>query len=329
MRMKEEQPLASPRLSEFAPLLLQKQKHNWELCRTNFENLATAAHKNFSLQGNTLVAQWNPGRLQSTSAKTDQASIAARPCFLCDENRPVEQEGIITGEYKILVNPYPLFDEHFTITHRDHKEQSIKDTFKDLLWLSHSFGEKYFLLYNGPRCGASAPDHMHFQAGLTSALPLAGELDKAKEKSAARFRIDTHTSIYCPDDGIRRYMLVEGKSQETLRFVFQQLYALYKDLVDESGEPMMNILAFYSAADQKHRIAIFPRLKHRPTLYFLPEPRQFLFSPASADLGGLCILPREEDFAMVTGQLLKSCLAEVMLPDDQFRELTNTISTAF
>jgi hypothetical protein len=257
----------------------------------------------------------------------DAVSIAARPCFLCDENRPAEQGSIISGDYKILVNPYPLFDQHFTIVHRQHRKQAIKDAFKDLLDMSRSFGEKYFVLYNGPECGASAPDHLHFQAGLSSCLPISAEIHAAHFKSAARFRLDGSTALSFPDDGIRRYILLEGTSKKTLREIFRQLYETYKVFADAPNEPLMNILVFFNAAGKKFSILIFPRSKHRPSLYFKHDPDKFLFSPASADLGGLCILPRREDFGRATATLLKNCIGEVMLSEDTFRDLFNTVST--
>ena len=120
-----------------------------------------------------MKVQFNPGRYISTSAKVDEKSINDRKCFLCPANLPEEQKGILyEEEYLILGNPFPIFPEHFTIPNINHVPQQIKNNFPLMLKLTKDLSKHYVVLYNGPKCGASAPDHFHFQAGTKNFMPI-------------------------------------------------------------------------------------------------------------------------------------------------------------
>src|SRR5690606_5973953 len=152
--------------SNAARTLLELQKQDWPQCAEGYATLKDVRVKEFQFNGFKIKVQFNAGRITSSAAKVDAKSISERKCFLCTENLPAEQKGILYGEdYLILCNPFPIFNEHFTLTHIQHAPQSIKGSFNKLLSLSKNLSKYYTVFYNGPRCGASAPDHMHFQAG--------------------------------------------------------------------------------------------------------------------------------------------------------------------
>ena len=152
--------------------LFNEQTANWALARNNFEGLKTVQTKTFAFGDYDVRVQFNPARIVSSGAKVDAKTIAERKCFLCAANRPAEQRSVEFGDYEILVNPFPIFPEHFTIPRKEHVDQQIKPFFADMLRLAKAMDE-YLVFYNGPRCGASAPDHMHFQAGTKDFLPLS------------------------------------------------------------------------------------------------------------------------------------------------------------
>ena len=119
------------------------------------------------------IVQWNPARAVSTLAKVDSKSLEKRPCFLCRENRPSVQEGIsiLEGRWEVLVNPFPILERHLTIVSTQHTPQRLsREDFEDMVEISRSL-PGYVVFYNGARCGASAPDHKHLQAGKADALP--------------------------------------------------------------------------------------------------------------------------------------------------------------
>jgi len=159
--------------------LLAEQKKSWKLARDNYAGLKTVRTKSFSFGDFEVKVQFNPARIVSSGAKVDAKTIAERKCFLCADNRPAEQRAVEFGDYEILVNPFPIFPEHFTIPRKEHVDQQIKPYFADMLQLAEVLDD-YLIFYNGPRCGASAPDHMHFQAGTKDFLPLVNDYKRLK-----------------------------------------------------------------------------------------------------------------------------------------------------
>ncbi len=326
--MKEEQPLKPAPLYSLAHNLFEKQMVDWVQCRESYECLAHAEIQEVPVDRVHFKKQWNPGRLSSTSAKVDPTSIAERRCFLCDENRPDEQLSVSYGEYKMLINPFPIFPEHLTIVNKRHRPQSIKENFSAMLQLSVALGDDFVVLYNGPACGASAPDHLHFQAGNKNSLPLTGELADAKKKSTVHAHLDWSTTLYFPEDGVRRFIVIEGANANSIQDGFTLVYDTFARLLGNGAEPMMNVLAYYDTVGHMHRIVIFPRSKHRTSEYYAEGAKQLLLSPGSIDMGGLCILPRKEDFDKITPAMIRHIIADVCLSDDDFKNLYNEISLA-
>ncbi|WP_297095993.1 DUF4922 domain-containing protein [uncultured Draconibacterium sp.] len=300
--------------------LLSDQKTEWELAGKNFAGLEGVQVREFQFDGFTVKVQFNPGRIVSSAAKVDKKSIAARPCFLCAENRPAEQRGVAFGDYEVLVNPFPIFPEHFTIPAFAHTPQQIKGNFGNMLDLSQAM-EGFSLFYNGPKCGASAPDHFHFQAGNAGFMPLDEETTTLKEKYGDCWEIDEVN--YCAiKDGLRNFLVLESVDKMVLINAFTHIYSELEDPQNDE-EPMLNILARYN--DGGWRVLVFPRALHRPSQYFAEGEENILISPASVDMGGVLITPQEKDFLKIGKTDIESIMKQVLLPVDQFDKLTTKL----
>nr|WP_319265781.1 DUF4922 domain-containing protein [uncultured Draconibacterium sp.] len=300
--------------------LLTDQKKEWELAGKNFVGLENVQVREFQFDGFTVKVQFNPGRIVSSAAKVDKKSIEARPCFLCAANRPVEQRGVTFGEYEVLVNPFPIFPEHFTIPAFTHTPQQIKGNFGNMLDLAQAM-EGFTLFYNGPKCGASAPDHFHFQAGNKGFMPIDDEMTALKEKYGDIWVKDNVN--YCAiKDGLRNFFVLESASKMYMINAFAFIYSELENQESEE-EPMLNILTRY--INGVWRILVFPRALHRPSQYFADGKENILISPASVDMGGVLITPQEKDFLKIEKADIESILKQVLLPVDQFDKLTTKL----
>jgi hypothetical protein len=299
-----------------AKKLLDEQIGEWSLLRDNVAALSRVRARTIQLDDFALKIQFNPARITSTAAKTDSKSIAERKCFLCDANRPPEQRGVPFGDdYLVLCNPFPIFPEHFTIPHRAHRPQRIRESFGDLLDLARAMRPRYTVFYNGAKCGASAPDHLHFQAGDRGFMTIEGEYERLKGDPIVR----TKTLKAFAPDSLRPFIALESADRGPLTAAFESLYRNLNNIAADPDEPMMNILAWHDAGEW--RVIILPRLKHRPSFYFAEGDEKILLSPASVDLGGVCIVPLEHDFQKLDRPLLEQMLREVMLPPEPFARL--------
>jgi hypothetical protein len=309
-----------------AHALLEQQKGVWELLRNGYDTLRTVRTRAFEFDGFQIKVQFNPGRLTSTVAKVDAASIKVRKCFLCTENLPPAQRGIpCDGEYLVLCNPFPIFPEHFTISSVRHTPQLIRDSFAALLQLTRDLGSRYTVFYNGPRCGASAPDHLHFQAGNRSHLPIDAEYDLVKEKLGSRLVRSGVLRAYAFEDYLRRHVAFESPDATLLQRAFGALYEVLQDGGPAGEEPMMNILGFYTNGEW--RIHVFPRAKHRPAFYFKEGDEKLLISPAAVELGGICTTPREQDFERVTREHIMEMYYEVCVSADKFAGIKTRLAS--
>ncbi|MCR5077696.1 MAG: DUF4922 domain-containing protein [Prevotella sp.] len=260
-----------------------------------------------------LVAQFNPARMVSTGARIDKAAIAHRPCFLCAKNRPAEQIVKPFGNrFDILVNPFPILPAHFTIPAHEHQPQAIKENYPELHRLLEAYPQ-LMVFYNGPKCGASAPDHLHFQAGPSGILPLQqawAQLDKMLEPllmlngTEGIFRVKGYA---CPALAIR------SRTEEHDAELFSHVYDALPLKGDET-EPMMNIVAWREGED--FISVVFPRYRHRPECYSAEGKEQCLVSPGSLDMAGLLILPRLTDFDHITADQAAAILREVSLSEE-------------
>ena len=204
--------------------LFDEQVANWELARRNFAGLKTVQTKTFNFDDFDIKVQFNPARIVSSGAKVDAKTIAERKCFLCSEHLPTEQKGIEAGNYTILVNPFPIFPEHFTIPHTEHIRQQIKPFFGDMLELAKAMDD-YLIFYNGPKCGASAPDHMHFQAGTRDFLPLISDYKRLKATHTDVLVEDDKYTVFCMKNYLRTVYCIESGNTKESKLVFISLYS--------------------------------------------------------------------------------------------------------
>jgi len=306
--------------------LLEQQKGVWELLRNGYDTLRSVRTRVFEFDGFQIKVQFNPGRMTSTVAKVDATSIKERKCFLCTENLPPAQRGIpCDGEYLVLCNPFPIFPEHFTISSVRHTPQLIHDSFAAFLNLTRELGARYTVLYNGPKCGASAPDHLHFQAGNRAYLPIDGEYETVKKATGNRIFESNSLRAYGFEKCLRRLITLESPDAGMLLRAFGALYEAFQEGGPAGEEPMLNILGFYTNGEW--RIHFFPRAKHRPSFYFKEGDEKLLISPAAVELGGICTTPREEDFEKVTREHIVGMYDEVCVPAERFAGITARLGT--
>lgn len=317
--------LAAQGYADKAQALLAIQKEEWDLLEKGYSSLEDVKVRIFDFGEFQVKVQFNPGRITSTSACVDEKTIKERKCFLCLENLPPMQKGIKYGNnYIILCNPYPIFREHFTLTCINHQPQSIKDSFADLLDFGKDLGKYYTVFYNGPKCGASAPDHLHFQAGGKSFMPIDQEYDKIKTTLGKLIFDNNNLKVYAVDKYLRRFFSFESSLKDVVINAFNLMLNLLKEAAPEEDEPLINILVSYT--NDTWRIIIFPRAKHRSSHYFKNGDENLLISPASVDLGGVLITPLEKDFNKVTKQNIIDIFDEVTIPQDNFSNITERLA---
>ena len=312
-------------LSEAVRALLKQQKSVWSLLRDNYEGLNSVKIREFEFEDFTVKVQFNPARIKSSAAKVDKKSIQSRKSFLRVENLPPEQKGILFDEeYLILCNPYPIFPEHFTIPKIEQIPQRITGNFETQLKLAKGISKYYTVFYNGPKCGASAPDHLHFQAGSRDFMPIEAEYDYLiKNKSAILFE-SSELKVYSVKNYLRNFISLESDSLKKLKDSFSYLFKELEILQPNEDEPMMNILAYYT--EDHWKVIIFPRGKHRPSQYFEDGAKKILLSPASVDMGGVCITPREEDFEKIKKEDVADILTQVTLDEKLFDQISGELS---
>jgi hypothetical protein len=301
-----------------AKLLLQTQINEWDKLEEGYKNLLSLKTKTFWFDGFKIKIQLNKDRIYSTSAKVDVDSIKDRSCFLCEENLPEEQKGIkLLDNYLLLCNPYPVFPEHFTIVTANHKAQEISSSFSDFVMLAKLFSDNFTVIYNGPQCGASAPDHLHYQAGTKYFMPVENDFHSIKKEFGDTVFNSEELTITALDDGLRRFFSIESTDDKILIKVFN---SIYNQLENTNGEPMMNLICNYDE-ENGWRLIIFLRSKHRPSHYYMEGENRIIFSPAAIDLGGVCILPVESDFYKIDKELLISSFNEVAISVNDFETL--------
>jgi len=298
--------------------LFESQFREWPLARDNYGQLDSVRVRKIPFPGYEIAVQFNPGRIVSSAAKVDAGSIKARPCFLCEANRPPEQRGVPFGsDYIILINPFPIFRRHLTIVNRAHTPQKIEGDFLSMLSLAEALPD-YVIFYNGPQCGASAPDHLHFQAGNRGFLPIEKDAGNPGLCSTVASFGGVELSLW--NSYGRGMLTLTGSDSGALNNAFASFYSRFAATQPERAEPMLNILAYSSG--ERRTIHIIPRRLHRPSCYFAAEPGRILLSPASVDMGGVFITPREEDYNKITAADISSIFEEVCLSDGEIKSLT-------
>ena len=293
--------------------LFEQQLSVWEMARNNFEGLKTVQIREFDFDGFGVKVQFNPARMVSSGAKVDAKTIAQRKCFLCAANRPEVQRGIEWRDYDILINPFPIFTRHLTIPRREHVDQQLVPYINDMFDLARELTD-FVVFYNGPKCGASAPDHMHFQAGNADFLPLVSDYFNLKSKGKCTMHNAQCTiggvDIYTIDDYLRVVYCVESTDKDALREAFMKLYNSW--VKEEGVEPMMNVVCLYR--EGRWYLFVIPRGAFRPWQYTAEGEKQLLVSPATVEVSGLFITPVKEHFERITKEdvvdILTQCTIE-------------------
>lgn len=304
-------------------LFIENQLAKWQTARTNHEALNQIEARRFELAGNTITVQFNPARAVSTCAKVDKSSIEARKCFLCPENKPNEQDEIIISldePFSLRINPYPILPGHLTISSLKHQDQVLADkTIRQLpgkliSWLEEYFASGYVLFYNGAKCGASAPDHFHFQAVKQSDVPVIQQWERLMETAVREKEIKTEngntyssfqiTSYICPIQ-----VFICNHSADILPEMINH-YLQSLPLHEGESEPRYNLFAWQDK-QRGFTMAYFPREEHRPACYTATGGEQLLVSPGALDMAGLLVTPRKEDFDRITESDITKIYKEV------------------
>ncbi len=295
---------------------INRQIAEWPTAKDNYAALEKVRVKSFELGRSKVKVQFNPARIVSSAAKVDAKSLQERKCFLCEANRPAVQEGLAWCDYTILLNPFPIFPRHLTIPCNAHVAQRIKGRLSDMMQLAQLL-DGFTLFYNGPKCGASAPDHCHFQAGNKGFMPIEHDYSKADKSFVAAEEGATMSLL----SGLAECcFLIEATSVESGEKLFNKLYDALP-IPDGEAEPMLNILCFFE--NDAWRVLVFPRKKHRPSCYFAEGEENILISPASVDMGGVFITPLEKDFNKITAEDIEKILNEVCLSEEDALVLVN------
>ncbi len=309
------------------PLLrfFNRQMETWELARCNFRNLQDVQTRSVTLPAagrEKLVLQYNPARIVSTGAQVDKQTVSERPCFLCRSNRPGVQLAKRLGDrFEILVNPYPILPVHFTIPALTHQPQRILENYAEM----HRFLTMFpgmMIFYNGPQCGASAPDHLHFQAGSRCVLPLQAAWPRLQRSLEKLYSLDDDNDVSLIHGWACPALLVRSRCVEADVALFRRVYDALP-LREGQPEPMMNIVSWMDAG--RCLSVVFPRGKHRPDCYYASDGAKMLVSPGALDMGGLVIMPREEDFAKATPDSVGAILREVSLQEVDMQAVVDKI----
>lgn len=304
-------------------LFLESQLAKWQTARTNHEALDKIETRTFEVNGNDITVQFNPARAVSTCAKVDKASIEARPCFLCSENKPKGQDEIIISldePFSLRVNPYPILHEHLTISSLKHQDQILADKTERQLpgrlvnWLEKHFASGYALFYNGAKCGASAPDHFHFQAARQNDIPLIRQWNRLLSTAVCTKELKMGNGSTCRSYQITNYIcplqaFVTEHSMTTSPELIEE-YLQTLPVHDGESEPRYNLFAWNDPV-RGFTVVYLPREKHRPACYTATGKDQLLVSPGALDMAGLLVTPRKEDFDKITEQDILQIYNEV------------------
>ena len=299
-----------------------RQMEKWADARHRFRDLKHVETHQLSDQ---LKVQWNPARIVSTGAKIDKKTLGDRPCFLCDKNRPKEQiSKQIDERFLLLVNPFPILPVHFTIPARKHQPQSIYKNYGEM----HRFlslHSELMVFYNGPKCGASAPDHLHFQAGTSGILPLQANWQRLSRNLTDIISLNDDEKIALIHDFVVPAFVIISKSEDSDEALFHRLYKSMPVRGDET-EPMMNIIAWRKG--DEYISVVIPREKHRPEAYFAEGDARMMVSPGALDMSGLIITPREEDFRKLTEESATAILQECGVSTDKMNSIITKLKAS-
>jgi hypothetical protein len=306
--------------------LFAQQRTTWTMLREAVAELDEVQYKELYVRGAEVLAQFNPKRIVSTGANVEAAMIKGRPCFLCADNLPPEEMGVAFGDdLAVLCNPFPVLPRHLVISSRRHIPQEIsgagEHSFATMLDLARALGDEYFVLYNGPGCGASAPDHLHFQACERRLLPIIRDIEKwERQVSPDGSGIESFT--------LKNYrlntLIARSIHREALAEWFEKSLELLAEVTGASTEPMLNVLATIDG--ERWTVISFPRSKHRPSCYYAEGEAKLTVSPAGIDLSGVLVVPQLDHFARISSEDVEKIYAEVTLEEERFNSWIQVLS---
>ncbi len=303
----------SASLHELCCEFLVQQKNSWPELGRAYESLRNIRSRDVHCDGFSVRLIFNPGRAVNTTAAVGPQDIRERPCFLCSSNLPEEQKGILyREEYLILGNPRPALPSHLTIAHLEHRPQAITEHIEAFLQITADLGPNWITLYNGPRCGASAPDHLHFQAVPSGQTPIENELDGGKVLSP----VDPGRGarIYRAIGLGRNVIVIESDIAHAVGDVFREHMDTLKKTFPSEEEPMVNVAGSFNG--NTWRLLIFPRRAHRPAAFFKEGDERIVVSPAVMEMAGIIVTPVERDFERLEAETIRSIYREVSLMND-------------
>jgi (2Fe-2S) ferredoxin len=317
-------------LEEIIAAVIDQQSESWPLLSEGLDAFARIETKGVRVDQSDVIIQHNPGRIRSTAASVDKTSVGNRPCFLCPAGLPPEEKGIAYGnDLVILCNPFPVLERHLSIVHREHIPQQVAGNVETLLSLAHDLGPSYFVLYNGPECGASAPDHLHFQACSRELLPIeknlyddepvmAEDCDYCEETARQSFELFTLGGCG------RSVVVFRGGNRDEVALWSYQVIKELSEQTDKT-EPLLNIICTY---DPKiWTIYLFPRSKHRPSAYYAQGEDKLTVSPGAIDMAGVVVVPERNDYERIDGERMKAIFSEVSMNGEVVNELVDEVSS--
>ena len=288
--------------------LFERQALAWPQLASGLEGLERGKTRRLRIDWFDVFVRHLPHRAASTKARVDRESVAKRPCFLCTENLPPEEEGLrFDDDFTIYCNPFPVVDCHLTIAHKAHGSQSVANRIGTMLDLAVAL-PGYFVIYNGPECGASAPDHMHFQAGSRALFPIEKDTCAQAGITIANY----HRNVF----------LFRSRERSSLIDRIDHTIDLLAEKTGKRPEPLINIAVFHERGEWVSYL--FPRAKHRPQVFYTGE---LTISPGAIDLCGIVVAPMERDFERVTGDDVAAIFREVTLPAEPFLEIARELES--
>ena len=309
-----------------SPLMrfFNRQLEKWDDARRRYQDLRNVKTRELSVGTSTMKVQWNPARIVSTGAKIDKQTLAERPCFLCEQNRPKEQvKKSIDGQFELLVNPFPILPIHFTIPSVKHEPQLILNAYGEIHKLLAEYPQM-MVFYNGPKCGASAPDHAHFQGGTSGVLPLQMAWGRLSRSLKPIVNLNNEESISLIEEYPCPALLIHSKTQYGDEQLFRRLYESLP-IKEGEPEPMLNIVSWRHDTD--YYSVVFPREKHRPDCYYKEGCEQYIISPGALDMAGFIVTPRKEDFDRITPEIALGILNEVSLQPADLQQIIDRLKS--
>ena len=293
---------------------IKDQLSVWPLAAANFRALKSMRVRSVEVGGLEAKIQFNPSRIISSTAKIDEATLAARPCFLCEKNRPPEQfhlpfEGRKGRMYNIQVNPYPIFNNHLVIARSEHLPQAIWHHLPDMLDFAWNY-QNYTVYYNGPRAGASAPDHLHFQAVPRWSLPLETAVDAFLDAPGDPLSQVKDARMYHYRKFTRGVWCIKAQTTKSLAKLFYQFLDCCP-VADPGLEPRFNLYAWFKPECNEYRVMVVLRTELRSHHFYTDGPDHLTIGPGAAEMAGVFVAPQEEDFDKATPSQLEEMLSEV------------------